>query len=744
MKDALSAEDFKKKLEGMKATGLFRDKLPGIDPKQPVTIDINFLTSGNYLLVVGSKQWVDSNIETVRLMGYLFERPRAHLQLNLRVVQLTGPANADVIQMSETVRALVDAQRDEVVRTFGDLNDYLIQRLKERETADRQVVDAARRLLPTLGTSNRPLSVPEIVLLLMLDRSSPAPGLGTSADGDMNVEEGFLSLPRTLALGIGDVGRKDEAIATDITDELGTWKKVVAGSRDWCALYAAELKKTKDNSGVAALREALKQPNIPVPNWLARSLERSMDLTERLYPSLIRKHTEDSLQELQRRFTTVLERADAIEKAMVSGQEPPADKAMPADGSRLRRSLVALKSLSQELVPSPLALFETVSQAADNSAPTPEQLISMFQEYAAERRKLEQRLIVDDPGTDGEVNYAKLQSLEASLNLWLRRTSEAMAHSLETQFYRRYVNQLRLLANKDLGRGSSRDLLSASSINEVPDIARDLLLADNGVNIYVSNSISMQFSQEVANSVSANVQASLPSKLSILERVQQASQAANAMNVLTQQFGINGESIVKALLAGGQAVPVQSGINLTASPSIGFDASTITLTLTANQTLQPGNEKVADRVTNHTINNATVTALSYEPMVLSTLASNVSYYEKTGGIPILRKTPIIKSILKDIPLAPFKEGRREKGVFQSSVIILEPVVIPTIEDLVRYHSGFGLPAPGPGVTVQGDVNQLFGPAGGAPAMPPAMPAPATPAPAAPAMPAAMPAAAPKM
>jgi hypothetical protein len=123
----------------------------------------------------------------------------------------------------------------------------------------------------------------------------------------------------------------------------------------------------------------------------------------------------------------------------------------------------------------------------------------------------------------------------------------------------------------------------------------------------------------------------------------------------------------------------------------------VTLTLTANQVLDPGNSKIADRVTNHSINNATVSALSYEPMVLSTLASNVSYYESTGGIPGLRKIPLLKSILKDIPLAPFKEGKRQKGVYQSSVLILEPVVIPTIEDLVRYHAGWRdeVPAPAP-------------------------------------------------
>jgi hypothetical protein len=372
------------------------------------------------------------------------------------------------------------------------------------------------------------------------------------------------------------------------------------------------------------------------------------------------------------------------------------------------RLLLALKSLSEELVPAPLALFDSVSMTADNAAPSPDQLIQMFREYAAERKKLEGSLwekqgvappaaqatapagmpVVTPVGVVDPVNYGKLQALEAGLNLWMRRVSEAMARMLEQRFYRRYVNELRLLANKQLGNTSDRTLLNDSNIDEVPDVTRDLLLSDTGVNIFVSNSVSLQFAPETMNTVSANVQAALPAKLSILERAQQAQQAAGALGALTSQYGINGEALVKALLAGGQSVPVQSGINLSASPTIGYDASTVTMQLTANQTLEPNNNKVADRVTNHSIGSATVTALSYEPMVLSTLASNVSYYENTGGVPILRKVPGLKSILKDIPLKPFKEGKRQKGVYQSSVIILEPVVIPTIEDLVRFHTGW--------------------------------------------------------
>lgn len=707
MKDALSAEQFKARLEAMKANNLFRDTIAGPDPKKPVVIDIAFLVSGNYLLVTGSKDWVDANIESIRLMAYLFERPRAYLQLNLRVVQLTGPANADVIQMSETVRALVDARREEIVRTFADLDEYLTRRVQLRQGPERELYDTVQQLFPSLGTGVRPLTVPETLLLLMLDRSAPAPHAAKPVDEMMrdDTEEALLTLSRRLGAAVRDPNADDAKVAAEVQQDLDEWKKAVTAIRDWMVHYADVLKKEKGNSGISALREALQLPNSPVPSWLSRRLLRSLELTERLYPSLVRRHTQASLEELGRRYDGVLDRANRIEQALKMGEEIPMEdsKTPPPPGGRLGRNLVALKSLAEELVPAPLALFDSVAIAADNAAPSPEQLVGMLKEYAAERRKLDTQFGDEDAALFANVNYQKLQSLEAGLNLWLRRVSEAMARALEQQFYRRYVDELRLLANKQLGKNSNRDILGTASINEVPDVTRDLLLADSGVNIFVSNSISMQFAPDTSNTVSAQVQSSLPSKQSLLERVQQANQAASALNVLSQNFGIDGTAIVKALMAGGQAVPVQGGVTLSATPSVGFDAGTVTLSLTANQTLAPGTEKVVDRVTNHSINNATVTALSYEPMVLSTLASNISYYEDGGGIPILRKTPIVKDLAKDIPLKPFQTKKRQKGIYQSSVIILEPVVIPTIEDLVRFHGGWREAAPGaPKITVNPD------------------------------------------
>jgi len=754
MKDAASAELFKTKLEAMKATGIFRDTVPGADPKKPVVIDVNFLVSGNYLLVIGSREWVTQYVEAIRLMGYLFERPRAHLQLSLRVVQITGPANQNVIQMSETVRALVDAQRDEVVRTFGDLDDYLTARMKQRTPAEREVYEAARELLPSLGTGSRPQTVPELLVMMMLERSSPAPSSTLLEDAaraeQVAADSALLELPRVLTRLVRDPRMEEKAAVEQIQAPLTNWKKAVTSAREWCTHYADELGKSKEGFGLKAFREAIQQPNIPLPAWVARRLSRSLETTERLFPHLVRQHTENSLRELARRFDAALDRAGKIEQTLAKGEAPPASEkksdkksdkgadqaaeraqvAAEALATSRNRNLLALKSLSEELIPAPMALFESVASVADESAPRPEQLVQMLREYTAERRKLDIRLS-DDDLQSGSINYAKLQTLEAGLNLWLRRVSEAMARSLEQHFYRRYANELRLLANKELGSGNDRTILKETHINEVPDIARDLLLADTGVNIFVSNSISLQFAPDTTNTVTAQVQSSLPSKMGILERAQQAKDAATTMSAISAMFpAINGESIVKALMAGGQAVPVQGGINLSAMPSIGVDASTVTLSLTANQTLQPNTDKIADRVTNHAINNATITALSYEPMVLSTLASNMSYYEKTGGVPILRKVPFLKDALKDIPLAPFKEGSRQKGVYQSSVLILEPVVIPTIEDLVRFHSGWRDDTMGPKVTVkdeEGDFLLPTAPTGvivpKAPAAPP-VPAPA--------------------
>lgn len=699
MKDALSAQQFLQRLQELKkTTGLFRRIEPGTDPKSPRYRELSFLTSGNHLLVVGEQQWVDAEVETIRLMAFEFERPRAHLQLNFRVVQLTGPANADVIQMTETVRALVNSQRTEVVRAFGDLESYLLERLERRDEPSRELFDEVRRLLPTLGDGSRTMTVPEILLLLMLDRSSPAlPGLESEADPGTAVEAALVELPRVLDRELRTPDTDEVLLAQDIQDELQLWKQAVSAIHEWCRHYARQLDR-KDGIAGAGFLEALDHPECPLPPWITLRLRRSLAITERVYPNLVRKHMRESLEEVDRRFQRALERVEKIEQSLARAEPPPADveTTAPAEGDppvlirpgHVTRNLLALKSVASELVPAPLALFDAVVAAADDSAPDPEKLVEMLRAYTEARAQVDRRLAARNQLGEAAGSYEELQALEASLNVWLRRSSEAMARALESHFYRRYVEQLRVLANSQLGKSSSRDILSTVAIDQVPDIARDLLLADTGVNIFVSNSVSLQFAPDTTNSVSAQVQARLPSQVPLIDRVREAGEAAGVLNGMSQTFGIDGKSIVQALLAGGQAVPVQAGVNLSATPSIGFDASTVTLTLSARQTLQPNSSRIADRVTNHSIENATVTALSYEPMVLSTLASNVSYYEDAGGIPILRKVPGLKSLLKDIPFKPFKQGRRQKGVYQSSVIILEPVVIPTIEDLVRFHAGW--------------------------------------------------------
>jgi hypothetical protein len=502
--------------------------------------------------------------------------------------------------------------------------------------------------------------------------------------------------------------RDDSAIIQEIGPDLDAWKNAVSKSRDWCTYYLKELDKP-NGLGVAGFRAALDGKKCPIPTWIALRMKRSLELTERLYPDMVTKQTKESLIELQRRFDQGLVNVTAIMKDLADAEaaekaaalaktEPKPAKPTKADSKDQKEpktlppdvdhELLALQTAANELVSAPLALFNTVMAATDGSAPTAEQLISMIHAYAAERGKLSAYMDAKNQEGASGINYAKLETLEASLNLWLRRASEAMSSSLEQQFYSGYVEQLRLLATKALGKNSNRDILSGSHIEEVPDIERDLLLSDSGVNVFVSNSISMQFEQDVMNSVSAKVQGRLPSDLSVSDRIAQATAAATSMAQLKTQYGFDGTDIVQSLLAGGEAVPVSSGIDLSAKPSIGFDASTVMLTLTVNETLAPDTDKVTDRVTNHSINGATISALSYEPMVVSTLASNLTYYESEGGFPVLRQIPGLKNLVDDVPFSPFKLRKRQKGVYQSSVIILEPVVIPTIEDLVRYHSGW--------------------------------------------------------
>jgi len=421
-------------------------------------------------------------------------------------------------------------------------------------------------------------------------------------------------------------------------------------------------------------------------------LRRSLEMTQRLFPKLAAAHAADAFGALRDRYTQARIRGAKLQSrlAQVSKARPKATQSaqQAALGDAGSQVLNELQSLAESLVPAQMALYDAVSLATDGNAPSLEQVQQMFRQYTLERRRLERQLRGEP--LDKPVNYARLQGLEGGLNLWLRRVSEAMGRALEERHYSRYANDLRLLANRRLGRASNRNLLKQADVTELPNLARDLLIAGSQVNIFLSNSVSLQFAPDTMNSVSTEVQASLPESSTLTSRISQAAGAAASLNSLQQATGVDSRGLLGAILAGGQPVPIRSGMQLSATPSIGFDGGSLTLNLTATQTVEPSGAPVADRVTRHNISNATISAVSYEPMVLSTLTSNTSYYEETGGVPLLRKVPLLKDLLKQSPIKQLRPRKRQRGVYQSSVIILEPVVIPTIEDLIRFHSAWRL------------------------------------------------------
>lgn len=716
MRDARSAVRFAEQLRTMQATGVFGGTA-AVTPQKPNFGDLAIITTGNYVLITGDKDRITRVMGDIDLMAFLFERPRASLHLNMRVVQLTGPANTDVIQMTETVRALVDVQRTEVVRAFADLQEYLVSRLERRKSDDLKVYQEIRRLLPGIGSGTRPLTVQEILLLVMIDRALPDLPSTPSQSAGSDTDRALLDLQKSLKSALQDPHVTDDQIAREIGGNLTAWETAVDAARAWCAESARSLE-NRDGQSIDDFLSSLQDPKCPLPKWVSLRMRRSITMSQRLYPALCRKQARDSLIELQRRFQSALDRERGIAKSIATIQAMPDKEKEQHLPASLRRRLFDLQSVANDLVSVPMALFQAVTAAADNSAPGLNQLITMFHDYAEDRAKLDQRLAATDVKTMQSANYAKLEMLEAGLNLWLRRGSEAMSRALEQQFYDRYVNQIRLLANRQLGKVSARDILTTSSIEDVPDVVQDVLLSDSSVSMFVSNSVSLQFEPDTVGSVSATVASRLPSQQLLNDRLSQAAAASSSLGTLaavaqappaaaaaaaaagaptitpsspltqfSKQYGLDGTDLIRAIIAGGQAVPVQSGISLVANPSIGFDAGTVTLTLTVNETLQPNTDNITDRVTNHKIDDATVTALAYEPTVLSTLTSNLSYYQSTGGFPVLRQIPGLKDLLKDVPMAPFKEGKRSKGVYQSSLIILEPVVIPTMEDLVRFYSG---------------------------------------------------------
>jgi hypothetical protein len=680
MRDARSATELKQRLEAFKSGGVYRQISPGPAPNTAITRELQFLVSGNILLVIGEAEWVEQTIEGVRLLAFMSERPRAHLQMNMRVVQISGPANAAVIQMSEAMQSLVELQREEVTRAFSDLEDYLRRRLKGANSPLKQFPSVVL-LFPPLSRTDKPLTVPEVLLLLMLDRLSER--TADSSVLPLDAMNPFVAFSRTLARVTSDPRAESSATLSDVLRAANLWRQAVERAHVRLATLGAAIEKSQGRSITAQLRESLNSVGDDLPEWMVTRLTRSVEITERVFPQMAKQHAAQALQELERRFEKV---ESDVERLLNELQKSDTGDCAPTSDQRTFQLLLQLKSVTDDLSPPPLTLFLAIAAAVDAVSPTKEQVNALFATYAEERAKLEANLRANGPLQP--VNYAKLQSIEASLNLWLRRIAEALAQALEQQFYKRYTDDIRLLANKRLSRGARRSLLSEADLMDVPDVVRDILLSGSDVNIFLSNSISLQFTPDTTNTVSAQVQASLPLQQSIQDKLQQANQAASLVKQLSSTLPLDAEKIVQAILEGGQTVPVKGGIQLSANPSIGYDASTVSLNITTSQTLDAATDKLPDRVTNHTISNATITALSYEPLVLSTLASNLSYYEYRGGIPILRKMPLLKEAVNDIPITPLRPHKEQKGMYQASVLILEPVVIPTIEDMVRYHSGW--------------------------------------------------------
>src|SRR5579872_483064 len=516
MRDARSAVKFADQLKTLQATGVFGGTTTVV-PGKPTFGDLAFITTGNYVLITGEKDRLDKYMPSIELMAFMFERPRAHLELNMRVVQLTGPANTDVIQMTETVRGMIDAQRMEVVTAFADLQDYLLARLKRRKGDDLLIYTELRRLFPTIGDGERPLTVQEILLLLMVDRALPdLPAVNASPTGP-NADRALLDFQTNLSTALQDPHASDAQIARDIHGKLSDWEQVVTAAAKWCGDSAKALD-SRDGQSVSDFLSSLKDPRCPLPTWVSIRVHRSIAMSQRLYPALARRQAHDSLMELQHRFQGALDREKGIQDSIAALDGAPATKdGTPGHPESLRRRLFDLQNVANDLVSVPMALFQAVAGAAGDTAPHLRQLIGMIKTYADDRASLDNQFRTGSKAPAQPANYERLEMLEAALNQWLRRGSEALGRALEQQFYNHYVDQLRLLANRQLGHMSSRDILSSSAIENVPDVVQDILLSDSSVNLFVSNSVSLQFEPDTVGSVSATVASRLPSQTSLTD-----------------------------------------------------------------------------------------------------------------------------------------------------------------------------------------------------------------------------------
>jgi len=711
MSDTRSALALKAKLDVFKAPRGAAANIPGLFQ------GLEFLPSGNVLMVVGDDSAVRRDIETIRRIAFFYERPRAHLQLNLRVVQISGKDKAEVTQMADAVRDMVEAQRAEVVRTFGLLQRYIERqpRLAQANTPAAQLTSSIAALLPSSRLESKPMSLPEMLVRLSLNRITYREGQ-SDATRPMTAQEmtrpdvtdvslvAFAALngngPRPTEVendpllvfparlkAASRVPDFDTELLALVDEDLTRWQTRVRKVRDDLAQFSSRVEReAKDAESARRLVDWLDEPDNDLPIWVKASVSRSLDSTVRSFPAVVREHAQRSVREVARRYNLVTERTSAADDRLKQATARFARAANDSDAreqaeSDLRQLFTELRTAAEELVPAPLALFQDIDAALDTFSPPTDQLAGMFRDYTDERLKLESNAAAGMP-----VNYAKLQSLESRLNRWLRRVSEVTARSLDEQFYQKYVNDVRLLADKRLNHQRA---LASAAVDRVPDVARDLLLSGRMVNVFISNSISLQFAPDTQNSVSATIQADLPSESTMSERLAAANTAATQAEAVRKVVkDLDATPILESLLSGGQPVNVKGGLSLQATPSVGFDAGSVTLQLSAQQTLDPsGAGNVTDRVARHEVTNSTISALSYEPMVLSTLTSDITFYDEVGGIPGVRKTPLLGAIINDLP-GPLRRQKRQQGVFQASVIILEPIVIPTIEDLMNDHRGW--------------------------------------------------------
>src|SRR5207248_9469285 len=141
--------------------------------------------------------------------------------------------------------------RDEVVRTFGDLGDYLNRRLHDPAAPTAQLVKITEGLLPTLGSGERTPTVPETLLLLMLDRlatrmkpvAPAAPQVEEAAAANAALHEDLVALPRHITRLLANPHHEMPEAAEAIRPDLQRWTTRVEQLRQPFHQYDVQLEK---------------------------------------------------------------------------------------------------------------------------------------------------------------------------------------------------------------------------------------------------------------------------------------------------------------------------------------------------------------------------------------------------------------------------------------------------------------------------------------------------------------------